>query len=172
MLATSSPLIPHSVNVSCWSALRVSSVYHIVISCPLLSLWSPFTSEIHRPQSFCCYDPFFVIFSWISVCLFKLEEFVDIVFLSSSWSYCYSVGLVSWTEFHSAIFTMYLSLGRDAILSASLHFILLWVLNQHRVFAFLSLKGLHLCVHSSSSIAVMSISSSTSFLIERSLSLS
>ena len=30
----------HSVNVSCWSALRVSSVYHIVISCPLLSLWS------------------------------------------------------------------------------------------------------------------------------------
>ena len=171
MLATSSPLILTPLTYLAgrlWGFLLCTTLLSAVLCClcEVFYKWNPSSTV------FCCYDPLFVIFSWISVCLFKLEEFVDIVFLSSSWSYCYSVGLVSWTEFHSAIFTMYLSLGRDAILSASLHFILLWVLNQHRVFAFLSLKGLHLCVHSSSSIAVMSISSSTSFLIERSLSLS
>ena len=36
---------------------------------------------------------------------------------------------------HSAAFFSHLSLGEFAILSASFHFIFLWVLFQHRIFA-------------------------------------
>ena len=111
MLATSSPLIltPSTYLAGrLWGFLLCTTLLSAVLCClcEVFYKWNPSSTV------FCCYDPLFVIFSWISVCLFKLEELVDIVFLSSSWSYCYSVGLVSWTEFHSAIFTMYLSLGQ------------------------------------------------------------
>ena len=80
------------------------------------------------------------------------------------------------SRFHSATFTIHLSLGRDATLSASLHFILLWVSIQHRIFAFSifsmasSLLLFVYSIHSSSSISVVSISSSVSLSKEMSLS--
>ena len=77
--------------------------------------------------------------------------------------------------FHSAAFTNHLSFGSDAILIASLHFILLWVLLQHRIFAFSIfsrassvLLFMHSSSSSSSSIIVVSISSSVSFSKETS----
>ena len=79
--------------------------------------------------------------------------------------------------FHSAALTIHLSVGRDAILSAILHFCLLCVLIQHRIFAssILSMTSPVLLfmysIQSSPSISVVSISSSVSLLKDMSLSL-
>ena len=98
----------------------------------LQSLCSRFQSRLHLPRSFAAFDPKICCIC----CHFQIE--CSVSFSSSSRNslissshillglpiVLYVLYLELSSRFHSATFTIHLSLGRDAILSASLHFVL------------------------------------------------
>ena len=81
---------------------------------------------------FCCLDPFIIVsfnVAYLILGSFRSEEVIDFIFPSFLWSSVLS------SECHPASFITHLSSSKDAVLIASLHFILLCVLIQHWIFA-------------------------------------
>ena len=150
------------------------------------------SSSVHLPRSFAVLIHVLLIW-WLlskkllSLVLNKFEEFVDVIFPSFSWSPSRYVGPVFWAEFGVPFCSFHQpSLTRWCCYSQRQSpFHVLWVLFQHRIFAFSIFSMASFVLHflysvqSSSSISiqsnlpsisVVSISSSVSFSKDTSLS--
>ena len=111
----------HTVQVSCCDLVVGFLCDRSFFCCPCIFAFQRYPSF----TVFCHFDPCVVILHIVSCCrfsLFRLEEFVNLVFPSSFWSSHGSVGFLFCVDFRVP---SHLSSGGDAILIANLHCILL-----------------------------------------------